>query len=155
MKSTCSVLFFALIPLGACLSNFEKYIGDRNSFMQSEQALSINSVWNLSPAEAAVDKLLTQYKKNDLNLDPVPVQFNFKTMQPTIDKSELFSLLQSFPKGSLLHSHDVSSQDMHLYVEASYLDGCLFNIANTSDFGILSFVPGENFVPISEIRNSW
>lgn len=99
-----------------------------------------------------MDQYLKALKDVDNNLDPVPVQFNFVSMRPYIDASKLYSFLQTMPKGALLHSHDLSSLDMHLYVNATHLPGCLINQAEN---GALSFVPGEGFVPVSTVRDSW
>lgn len=139
----------------AATSTFELYFKERNDFVTAEEKLSINSAWKLTPEEHVVDNILNEYKAVDLALDPVPVQFNFKTMQPTIDNSKLFALLRTVPKGSLLHSHDVSSQDMHFYVEVSYWKGCLFNVANDSNYGSLTFLPTDGYVPIGDVRKSW
>jgi hypothetical protein len=150
-----TTVLFLTVNLGSSLSTFELYLKDRNDFVQAEERLSINSAWKLTTEEIAVDNLLTDYKNVDLGLDPVPVQFNFKTMKPTIDNSKLFALLQNVPKGSLLHSHDVSSQDMQFYVDVSYWDGCLFNVADNSDYGSLTFLPTDGYVPIADVRNNW
>lgn len=90
----------------------------------------------------------------ELNSDPVPVEFSFVYMKENIQNSDLFHLLKTLPKGGLLHSHDTSAQDMHLYVDASYLPGCLYSL-NENDYGSLSFYPTEGYVPISKIRDSW
>jgi hypothetical protein len=135
-------------------SSFSEYFKQRTEFLNQQKHLSINSAWILTPEEQQVDQILTYLKDIDLKLDPVPIQFNFVSMKPTIDQSELFSLLKSFPKGALLHSHDTSSQDMHFYVKSSYLPGCLYSL-NDEDYGSISFLPTPNYVPISDIRSSW
>eukprot|EP00602_Paraphysomonas_sp_CaronLab_P008035 CAMPEP_0185036146 /NCGR_PEP_ID=MMETSP1103-20130426/28668_1 /TAXON_ID=36769 /ORGANISM="Paraphysomonas bandaiensis, Strain Caron Lab Isolate" /LENGTH=460 /DNA_ID=CAMNT_0027573561 /DNA_START=1 /DNA_END=1383 /DNA_ORIENTATION=+ len=77
-------------------------------------------------------------------------------MQSTIDSSGLYAALRTLPKGSLLHSHDVSSQDMHFYINASYMKGCLYNTDTSSaDYGALSFQPAPMYVPIELVRESW
>jgi hypothetical protein len=135
-------------------SSFGNYLQQREVFLDREENLSINAAWRLTENEKKVDQLLTQLKETDLKLDPLPVEFNFVAMKPTIDKSELFALLRTFPKGALLHSHDTASQDMHIYLEASYLPDCLYSLGE-EDYGALSFLPAENFVPISTVRMNW
>ena len=132
---------------------FNDYIKERLAFTTKAESLSINEAWVLTPQEEVVDKLLNDLKQHDLSLDPVPVQFNFITMQDTIASSKLFEFLKSFPKGALLHSHDVSTIDMHFYVNASYIPGCLYGIAGEA-YGNLAFTPLDGYVPIEEVRSS-
>jgi len=149
-------LLLLLAPFCYSSSTYEDYSRDRVKFFQHEDSLSINAAWELTPEEKVVDRLLEQLKEADRLLDPVPVQFSFISMRTAIDNSNLYSFVETIPKGALLHSHDVSSQDMHFYVEMSYMNGCLYNVDDTSsDYGDLSFRPGPNFVPIETIRNSW
>lgn len=150
-----SLLLFGAAALHPCLcqSTFDQYLHDRNEFIEDASKLSINAAWKLRPDEAKVDEILASYKEIDYSLDPVPVQFNFITTQSTIDSSQLFKLIKSFPKGALLHSHDVSSISMYYYVNASYLPGCLYNVGDS--YGDVSFLPAEGFVPIDEVRNSY
>jgi adenosine deaminase CECR1 len=131
---------------------FKEYLNERNAFLEEASKMSINEAWELTKEEQIVDERLAQLKETDLLLDPVPVQFNFVTMQSTIDNSKLFKLLQSFPKGALLHSHDLSTIDMHYYVNASYLPGCLYSVSAES-YGDVSFIPGDGFVPINDVRS--
>ena len=136
--------------------SFANYLSQRNSFLKEEESLSVNSVWKLTPEEERVDAMLQRLKSIDQNLDPVPTQFSFSSMHDTIDNSKLFHMLKQFPKGSLLHSHDTSSLDMWFYVEQSYRPDCMYNIGPDEDmYGALSYIPGPDYVPISEIRNSW
>ena len=154
--ATYFLVFLALVSVCNSISTFEAYLQNRNHFMQVESQLSINAAWKLSRAEAEVEEALQKLKNIDNNLDPNPIQFNIIAMKPTIEKSPLYALLRTFPKGALLHSHDTSSQDMHFYVDISYLPNCLFNINSSSpDYGSLSFLPSKDFVPISAVRNAW
>lgn len=135
-------------------SSFSSYLNQRTSFLLHQADLSINSAWTLTPKEQQVNDILLALRDIDLTLDPIPIQFNFVSMKPTIDQSQLLRFLKSFPKGALLHSHDTSSQDMHFYVTSSYLSGCLYSL-NEEDYGALSFLPTPGYVPISEIRFTW
>ncbi len=155
----CIFRFYMLLFLSSnyVMSSFEGFMQERNSFIKRDESMSINSAWTLTHDETIVDSILQHLKSTDSLLDPVPVELNFVTMKPTIDNSELFHLIRSFPKGALLHSHDVSSQDMHFYLDASYLPGCLYFVGDDldSEYGSMSFIPAANYVPISDIRNSW
>eukprot|EP00603_Paraphysomonas_imperforata_P001848 CAMPEP_0114427106 /NCGR_PEP_ID=MMETSP0103-20121206/8163_1 /TAXON_ID=37642 ORGANISM="Paraphysomonas imperforata, Strain PA2" /NCGR_SAMPLE_ID=MMETSP0103 /ASSEMBLY_ACC=CAM_ASM_000201 /LENGTH=492 /DNA_ID=CAMNT_0001596129 /DNA_START=203 /DNA_END=1678 /DNA_ORIENTATION=+ len=116
----------------------------------------MNSVWNLTPEEEHVEALLQSLKSIDQQLDPIPTQFAFSTMHSTIDASKLFHLVRQFPKGGLLHSHDTSSQDMHFYIEQSYRPDCLYNIGDDAElYGSITYQPGPDYVPISQVRNTW
>ena len=155
IASLCIVVAINALP---ALSSdaYEQYIEQRDMIMHLEENLSINAAWDLTAEETIADELLQQMKAADNALDPVPVQFNFVTMQPQMDKSPLFVLLKSLPKGSLLHSHDVSSLDMHFYVMASYMPGCLYNTDTSSaEYGCLTFKPKPNYVPIADVRKNW
>lgn len=139
-------------------SAFESYLASRTAFLAAEAQLSINAAWHLTLEETRVDDMLQSLKNADNNLDPVPTQFAFSTMQYTIDNSKLFHLLKSFPKGALLHSHDISGQDMHFYVEQSYRSNCLYYTgADPVYHGALSYNPDSSpeYVPIAPIRAAW
>lgn len=154
----CSSTLGVLLVLAVASANesFRSYLSQRNAFLEAEERLSINSVWTLTPEEEHVEALLQSLKAVDQELDPVPTQFAFSTMKSTIDTSKLFYLLKKMPKGGLLHSHDTSSQGMHFYIEQSYRPDCLYNIGDNADlYGALSYRPGPDFVPISQVRNSW
>lgn len=136
-------------------STMNQYLNARNSFMEMERKLSVNSAWELSEEEQLVDELISNYKLSDAKLDPNPVQFNFVAMRDTIDRSPLFSLLESFPKGALLHSHDTSTQSMYYFVNATYLPGCLYSLNEGEDYGYISFIPTDGYVPIASVREGW
>jgi adenosine deaminase CECR1 len=158
--STVALLLASITSSSTALltsdETFEMYLNQRNSFLQVEESLSINSVWKLTPEEEHVDSMLKALKSIDQQLDPIPTQFAFSTMHSTIDNSKLFHLVKQFPKGGLLHSHDTSSQDMYFYVEQSYRSDCLYNVGDDPDmYGSITYQPGPDYVPISEVRNAW
>jgi adenosine deaminase CECR1 len=150
------VMVAVIAPVCLSFSAYEEYLHDRSLFFEHENTLSINAAWELTPEEKIVDGMLQRLKNADWSLDPVPVQFSFVSMREVIDDSKLYSFIQTVPKGALLHSHDVSSQDMQFYVEMSYMEGCLYNVDDSNgNYGALTFRPTEHYVPISTVRNSW
>ena len=150
------VLLFSWMYVTSASSSVKYYLEERENFVKNEEQYSINSVWKLTSEEENVEKLLQNLKSVDNKLDPIPTEFSFGSMETAIANSELFTLLSSTPKGALLHSHDVTSQHMSFYINASYLSGCMYN-TDPEIYGILSFRPGldELYVPISSIRNTW
>lgn len=144
----------AAVSVSSSIALYDSYLDERESFLKEAERLSINSVWRLTPEESRIDYILQKLKDEENKLDPIPIQLNFVKMKPTIEKSRLFEFAKNIPKGALLHSHDLSSLDMHFYVNQSYLPGCLFSI-NPSTYGAMTFRPSEGYIPVSDLRSTW
>lgn len=83
---------------------------------QENEALAFDTGIKLSDAETALDKKLFQIRKQflaDTEQQKIPL-FNssFNELKPLIERSQLFEIFQSMPKGGLLHTHSGGITDV-------------------------------------------
>ena len=114
---------------------------------QENQALAFDADVKLSDAEKALDKKLFQVRKQflvDTEKQKISL-FNssFDQIKPLIEGSQLFEIIQSMPKGGLLHTHSGGITDVKWVITAArkYKESYVYDQADNDQFifGQLAF----------------
>ncbi|HFK5583857.1 TPA: adenosine kinase [Elizabethkingia anophelis] len=94
-----------------------------NLLDQENQALGFDSDLKLSDAESVLDKKLFQLRKEFLTeteKQKIPLyNSSFNQIKPLIENSKLFNIIQSMPKGGLLHTHSGGITDAKWIIETA------------------------------------
>lgn len=110
-----------ILLLGASLAwgqTVEKttYEQDWKALEKENEALAFDADIQLSDAEKTLDKKLFQLRKQFLNeteKKKIPLyNRSFNEMKPLMESSKIFEVLQSMPKGGLLHTHSGGLADV-------------------------------------------
>lgn len=143
------ILLFGF-PLFGCQNKVaEKSTYQQNWMLleQENQALAFDADIKLSGAEIALDKKLFQLRKEFLtetDKQKIPL-FNssFNEIKPLIEGSKLFEIIQSMPKGGLLHTHSGGITDVKWVIAAArkYKESYVYDQADNDQFifGQLAF----------------
>lgn len=143
------ILLFGF-PLFGCQNKVAEkstYQKDWMLLEQENEALAFDADIKLSDAEIALDKKLFQLRKKFLaetDKQKIPL-FNssFNELKPLIEGSELFEILQSMPKGGLLHSHSGGITDVKWVITTArkYKECYVYDHADNDQFifGQLAF----------------
>lgn len=126
----CGVVFVLLI-----VSARGDYWADRDAFIKEEASEILGGSIKLSEKEDKVNRILMQYKFREIDAafqNPrnfAPGQHFFQARR-LIEKSEVFRLIQTMPKGAVLHGHDlclVSSDYLYALTYKENLYACSSN----------------------------
>jgi adenosine deaminase CECR1 len=88
----------------------EDYLSQRASWLRADQRQRFSAGMELTEAEQALNQQLVklqeemraQYRKDHFS----PVASNFYLVKAYMERTRLFQLLKSMPKGGILHAHD-------------------------------------------------
>lgn len=143
------ILLFGF-PLFGCQNKVAENSTYQQNWMVLEQenkALAFDADMKLSDAEITLDKKLFQMRKQLLaETDQQKISlFNssFNQLKPLIEKSKLYEVIQSMPKGSLLHTHSGGITDVKWLITAArkYKECYVYDQADHDQFifGQLAF----------------
>jgi adenosine deaminase CECR1 len=130
-------------------SNYEQ---EWNLLDKKNVALGFDADLQLSDEEMILDKKLFQLRKQFLtekNRQKIPLyNSSFNQIKPLIESSKLFEILQSMPKGGLLHIHSGGITDIKwLITTVRKYEECYVYVQNDNDrfiFGQLAFFTKDN-----------
>lgn len=124
------------------------YIKARNDILLEEQNMRIGHDVVLNANEQKVNAILMKYKQLEVNRsrvhngEPFPPSVNFLVGKPLVEKSKVFQIIKSMPKGAALHLHDTSMVDLHWLVKnVTYRENC-YMCTNNKYFVYFKFFPG-------------
>jgi adenosine deaminase CECR1 len=143
------ILLFGF-PLFGC----QNKVADTSTYQQNwilleqeNEALAFDADVKLSDAEMVLDKKLFQLRKQFLaetEKQKIPL-FNssFNELKPLVEDSKLFEIIQSMPKGGLLHTHSGGITDVKWVITAArkYKECYVYDQADNDQFifGQLAF----------------
>ncbi|NIF06594.1 adenosine kinase [Chryseobacterium sp. Tr-659] len=121
---TYTLLFGA--PLFLCQNRTDGNVVYQQKWTELEkenEALAFDAEVRLSDAELKLDKKLFELRKqivNEADKQKYPLyNSSFNEMKPLIEKSKLFEVFQSMPKGGLLHTHSGGFTDVKWVIAAA------------------------------------
>uniref|UniRef100_A0A2C9M8K1 Adenosine/AMP deaminase N-terminal domain-containing protein n=1 Tax=Biomphalaria glabrata TaxID=6526 RepID=A0A2C9M8K1_BIOGL len=108
MVYNLAVIFYMLVPIAA---NVDSYLATRRAFIEEELSMRVGAKLTLSPREQLVNSFLMDLKNQTIQESiwtstPYPPAITFFKSKPWIDNSTIFKILQTMPKGGVLHLHD-------------------------------------------------
>lgn len=143
------ILLFGF-PLFGCqnkVANTSTYQQNWTLLEQENEALAFDADIKLSDAEMVLDKKLFQLRKQFLaetEKQKIPL-FNssFNQLKPLMEGSKLFEIIQSMPKGGLLHTHSGGITDVKWVITTArkYKESYVYDQADNDQFifGQLAF----------------
>lgn len=145
---TYSLLF--AFPLFGCQSKVAEKSTYQQKWMlldQENKALAFDADVTLSDAEIQLDQKLFQIRKQFLTeTEKQKISLynsSFNELKPLIEGSKLFGILQSMPKGSLLHTHSGGITDVKWVIATArkYKEAYVYDQADRDPFifGQLAF----------------
>lgn len=114
---------------------------------EENEAVAFDADIRLSEAEITLDKKLFQLRKQLLSETErqkiTLYNSSFNEIKPLIERSSLFEVIQSMPKGGLLHTHSGGVTDVKWLIEAArkYKESYVYDQADNDQFifGQLAF----------------
>lgn len=169
MKKTLIYILFSGLPL----MGSQHIIAQESSYQQKidlldkeNKALSFDVDLKLSDVEKTLDKKLFQLRKElltETEKQNIPLyNSSFNQLKPLIENSKLFDILQSMPKGGLLHTHSGGITDAKWIIATvrKYKEGYVY-VQKDNDqyiFGQMAFFGKDNvpagFVSLNEKLNT-
>ncbi|UKB81142.1 hypothetical protein [Chryseobacterium sp. MEBOG07] len=120
---------------------------------QGNEALAFDADIQLSDAEIALDKKIFQIRKQFISETEAKkvslYNSSFTEIKPMIEKSKLFEIFQTMPKGGLLHTHSGGITDVKWVISAArkYQECYVYDQKDNDQFitGQLAFLKKEKF----------
>ncbi|KAK5640478.1 hypothetical protein RI129_011289 [Pyrocoelia pectoralis] len=128
-------MYYGVVFLFLIVSAQGDYFADRDAFIKEEASEMLGGSIQLTEKEEKVNRILMQYKFREMDAgfqNPrnfAPSQHFFQARR-LIDNSNVFKLIQTIPKGALLHGHDVclvSSDYLYALTYRENLYACTVN----------------------------
>ncbi|ROI06687.1 MULTISPECIES: adenosine kinase [unclassified Chryseobacterium] len=148
-KHLTYILFLGFSLLGAQNKETEKSAYEQNwTLLEKEnEALEFDADIRLSDAEKALDKKLLALRKqfvSEAEKQKIPLyNRSFNEIKPLIENSKLFKVMQTMPKGGLLHTHSGGITDMKWVIATArkYKECYVFDQQDNKDYilGQLAF----------------
>ncbi|REC46670.1 amidohydrolase family protein [Chryseobacterium pennipullorum] len=148
-KNLTYILLFGFPLLWAQnkLTEHPAYEQNRIALENENKALAFDADIKLSDAENILDKKLFALRKeliSETEKQKIPLyNRSFNELKPMIEGSRLFKLIQTMPKGGLLHTHSGGVTDMKWVISAArkYKECYVFDQQDTQEFiyGQLAF----------------
>ena len=162
-----------ILCLGLPLAGSQHIIAQQSSYQQKidlldkeNKALSFDADLKLSDAENTLDKKLFQLRKEFLTeTEKQKISIynsSFNQIKPLIENSKLFDIIQSMPKGGLLHTHSGGITDAKWIIAMvrQYKESYVYVQKDNDEyiFGQLAFFGKDNvpagFVNLDEKLNT-
>jgi len=127
-----------LLPALAIATTPAAYFEQRDALISSARSKFLGDNLRLSANELRVDEKLRALKASLLAESTPLVARHFFDAKEDIERTSLFRLLRSMPKGAALHVHSDSMVDLHWMVRNATYDMNLYVCGNVFD-GVVSF----------------
>lgn len=105
----------------------DKYHEKRKQLVELELRMALGGNSTLNDKENIVNNCLMQHKFNELdygfdNPDHYNLSHHFFNYRKQIQKSKVYKIIQSMPKGAVLHVHDMAIIGPDYFVNLTYMD---------------------------------
>ncbi|MBD3167280.1 hypothetical protein GF324_11825 [bacterium] len=100
----------------------EQYLRQRDAWLERDRADRLSADLSLTASEQRADSVLSALKAPWLALPKhrFPPAHRFHEVRPMYDRSVLLTVMDSLPKGGLLHCHPSATGDFDVLMEATY-----------------------------------
>lgn len=170
---TISILFLAVSSLIESLpvsvnDAKSQYLALRNELMSDEAQLRTAATVALNSDEQLVNQKLMELKLNEINSyanGSFPPSIHLFQAKPLIEKSAVFSILKTVPKGGNLHLHSISMVDINWVIaNATYdiklytcysVQGQLFHFFANASVAAQNSNQDCTWLNVVQLRNSY
>eukprot|EP00658_Telonema_sp_P-2_P024453 TRINITY_DN19826_c0_g1_i3.p1 TRINITY_DN19826_c0_g1~~TRINITY_DN19826_c0_g1_i3.p1 ORF type:complete len:378 (-),score=85.20 TRINITY_DN19826_c0_g1_i3:150-1283(-) len=138
------LLLVAAVTSAPFRSARSEYLQRRHDLVAQDATHHWDASVVLTPPEMELDRRMTALRKAELAeyavKESYPFEMNFREAHPAVLKSALYPILDSMPKGGMLHTHTLFD-GIQLFQNATSLDTCWLN----NGTGGASIPPGHYY----------
>ncbi|KAI8791116.1 adenosine deaminase 2, partial [Biomphalaria glabrata] len=161
MVYNLAVILYMLVPIAA---NVDSYLAARRAFIEEELSMRVGAKLTLSPREQLVNSFLMDLKNQTIQESiwtstPYPPAITFFKSKPWIDNSTIFKILQTMPKGGVLHLHDSAMTSLQWVIKRlTYLPNLYTRVEEskypTRKYKFSKTHPGPGWMSMAKLRAS-